>query len=130
MKRDNEMFLIKKAQDVMKMAYAPYSRFKVGAAILTKSGKVFTGCNVENASYGLTMCAERVALFSAIAGGEKDFYSIAIVSNSTKPTYPCGACRQTLFEFAPKIKIIMVYNKVMVKRILLSSLLPLAFRKL
>ncbi len=105
-----EKNLINSAKRAMENAYAPYSKFRVGAAILTTAGKIYTGCNIENASYGLTLCAERVALFKAISEGERHFKSIAIFA-SKNPAYPCGACRQALFEFAPKIKIIVIENK-------------------
>lgn len=99
--------LIEMAKEAMKNAYAPYSGFRVGAALLTESGKVFTGCNVENSSYGLTMCAERVAVFKAISEGENRFLKIAIVSSSNKLTFPCGACRQVLHEFADDLEIVL-----------------------
>src|SRR3954469_22169456 len=83
-------------------AVAPYSRFKVGAALLAGSGEIFTGANVESASYGLTCCAERVALFHALTTGKKDFYAIAIVARIDGGAMPCGACRQLLAEYAPK----------------------------
>jgi cytidine deaminase len=86
--------------------YAPYSRFLVGAALLSKSGSVFAGCNVENISFGLTMCAERVCLGRAIEQGERVFEEITIVADSEAPIVPCGACRQVLAEFAPKLIII------------------------
>lgn len=92
----------KKARD---SAYAPYSRFAVGAALLTKSGRIITGCNVENLSFGLTICAERAAVFSAIAAGEKEFEAIAVVADSVSPVTPCGACRQVLSEFASELPI-------------------------
>lgn len=95
--------LVEKACDAMKSAYAPYSGFKVGAALLTKSGKVYTGCNIENASYTPTICAERVAFFSAVRDGERDFAKIAIVGGKdgviSSFTYPCGVCRQVMREF-------------------------------
>lgn len=87
-------------------AYVPYSKFAVGAALVCAKGKVFKGCNVENISFGLTMCAERVALGRAIAEGVTEFKAIAIVSDSTEPVVPCGACRQVLAEFAPNLRII------------------------
>lgn len=87
------------AREAMKNAYSKYSGFSVGAALLTKDEKVFTGCNIENISYGLTMCAERVALFKAVSAGYKSFKSIAISSSGMSPTFPCGACRQVLSEF-------------------------------
>ena len=88
-------------------ASAKYSKFKVGAAIRTKSGKIYSGSNVESSSYGLSICAERVALFTALTNGEKEFDSILIVSDSSVPTSPCGACRQLLFDYAPEIDVIM-----------------------
>jgi len=97
--------LIEQARAVRERAYAPYSRFAVGAARLSKGGLVFTGCNVENLSFGLTICAERNAIFTAIAAGEREFEAIAIVADSRSPVSPCGACRQVLAEFAPSIAI-------------------------
>jgi cytidine deaminase len=86
-------------------AYAPYSGFRVGAAVLTRSGKIFTGANVENASLGLTICAERVAIAAAVCAGEKNLVSIAISTEGTEPAVPCGACRQVMSEFNPAIEI-------------------------
>ncbi|MEM7144612.1 MAG: cytidine deaminase [Verrucomicrobiota bacterium] len=86
-------------------AYAPYSNFKVGAALLTETGEIFTGCNVENASYGLSMCAERTAVFKAVAEGQRSFKAIAI--SLTSDGSPCGACRQVLHEFAPNLLILI-----------------------
>ena len=100
--------LIAKARDASERAYAPYSQFQVGAALLTKSGEVFVGCNVENISYGLTNCAERSAIFSAVSAGIRDFIKIVIFSNSKVPISPCGACRQVMAEFAPNLEIISV----------------------
>jgi len=104
-------------------AYAPYSKFYVGAAVETKNGKVFAGCNVENASFGLTICAERAAICAAIAAGEKDFSRIIVASSSDYPVSPCGACRQMLSEFSPGIDIIMV-GKNTISRSKLSKLMP------
>lgn len=98
--------LIAKATAVRLQAYAPYSQFSVGAAVLGSDGQVFVGCNVENISYGLTQCAERVAIGSAIASGCRTFLCIALVSDSQEPVSPCGACRQVLAEFAPNLRII------------------------
>jgi cytidine deaminase len=118
--------LIELAEQAQKKAYAPYSKFKVGAAILCQNGKMYQGCNVENASYGLSCCAERNAVFRAISEGEKDFLAIAIVSSSNEPTAPCGACRQVLNEFSPDIRIIMPGKKGIIETFL-TKLLPFAF---
>ena len=91
--------LLEKAKEASKNAYAPYSNFAVGACVLAKSGKTYTGCNLEHASYGLTICAERNAIANAIANGETEIQSIAIYSPKTKNCAPCGACRQVIFEF-------------------------------
>lgn len=106
----NAKELLKKADEAKKSAYAPYSNFRVGAALLSKSGKVYVGANIENASYSVTCCAERVALFSAVMSGEKDFEAIAVTSDSDMITTPCGVCRQALFEFSPKMDIISSNN--------------------
>lgn len=122
----NAKSLIEAARKARLNAYAPYSKFKVGAALLAQSGKIYTGCNVENASYGLACCAERNAVFKAVSEGEKDFRAIAIASDSAEPTAPCGACRQVLNEFAPNIKIIMAgLNGTKISS--LKKLLPFAF---
>ena len=99
----DELFLL--ARHAREMAYAPYSRFKVGAALRASSGKVFCGCNVENLSFGLTVCAERAAVFAAVAAGETQFEVIAIVADSIQPVTPCGACRQVLAEFSAGLRI-------------------------
>jgi len=122
---NDEKKLINSAKQSMKNAYAPYSKFRVGAALLTISGKIYTGCNIENASFGLTLCAERVALFKAVSGGAKSFKSIAIVATKN-PVYPCGACRQALYEFAPGLKI-FVLEKKRIEELALQELLPLGF---
>ena len=120
--------LIKEAKEVRENAYAPYSRFKVGAAILTKNGKIYTGANVENSSYGLTLCAERVALYCAISHGEREFVKFALVTDREEPAIPCGACCQALFEFNPKIEIICANLEGVVKRFSLGKLLTSSFK--
>ncbi|TET80184.1 cytidine deaminase [candidate division TA06 bacterium] len=104
----DEQELIRMAHKAREKAYAPYSKFKVGAALLTKTDRVYTGSNVENKSYGLTVCAERNAVSAAISDGERDFVAIVISSTSKPPAPPCGACRQVLKEFSGDIKVIMV----------------------
>lgn len=106
-------------------AYAVYSQFRVGAALLTKSGKVFNGCNIENISFGLTICAERVAIGSAIASGCPEFVMLAITAESLEPVVPCGACRQVLAEFNPDLKIVSSTLSGKVTEFELSKLLPL-----
>ena len=115
--------LVKEAYKVRDNAYSPYSNYKVGAALLTKSGKVYLGCNVECGSFGGTNCAERTALFSAIADGEKEFVAIAIVSSSNDYTYPCGICRQVLIEFGKDLDVIIAKD-LEYKVIKLGELLP------
>ena len=119
--------LIKAAKQAVKFAYAPYSKFKVGAAVLTKHGKIFSGVNVENASYGLTVCAERVALVKAVSEGEKNFTTIAIYTNTKSFTFPCGACLQVMVELNPKLYVILINGKGEIKQFPLSSLLPYSF---
>lgn len=123
----NERELIERAVEARKLAYAPYSKFAVGAALLSADGRIFTGCNVENASYGLTMCAERVALFKAVSEGVREFQAIAIACGDGACA-PCGACRQVLYEFAPEILVIMTDGEgKRIRRGTLSALFPLAF---
>lgn len=116
----------KKARD---RAVAPYSRFKVGAALLTRKGEVIMGANVESASYGLTCCAERVALFKALTEGMKDFVAIAVVATAKGPVMPCGACRQLLAEYAPKAKVWTADSRTpdKIKEFTVKQLLPAAF---
>lgn len=106
-------------------AYAPYSRFAVGAALLSSDGRTFTGCNVENVSFGLTMCAERVAVGSALAGGANSFEMVAIVSDSDQPVMPCGACRQVLAEFSPTLTVVSSTLKGHTVESALNTLLPM-----
>jgi cytidine deaminase len=121
--------LIGKAKRARLKAYAPYSNFKVGAALLTKQGKVYTGANVENGSDGLTVCAERAAVLKAVNEGDKDFVRIAVVTEKNRPITPCGACRQVLSEFAGDLKIICANLRGDVKKYTLKELLPEAFRR-
>lgn len=93
--------LMDKAKEASRYSYSPFSRFAVGAAVYTASGKIFQGCNVENSSFGLTNCAERTAIFKAVSEGEKEIYAVAIYSPNADSCYPCGACRQVLYEFQP-----------------------------
>lgn len=119
--------LIEKARTASEQAYAPYSKFYVGAAALFESGKTYTGCNVENSSYGLSLCAERNALSSAVANGEKTkLLSIAIVSKKTKECFPCGACRQWIMEFSPESYVIVEGEKEPLV-FSMKELLPKAF---
>ena len=108
-------------------AHAPYSNFKVGAALLTRDGKVITGCNVENSAYGLAICAETLAVASAVSQGLTEFDEIAIASDDSEPTPPCGACRQVLNEFAPKIRISSYTRDGKEASWTLDELLPHAF---
>jgi cytidine deaminase len=119
--------LLQHAAKALENSYAPYSRFRVGAALLTEDGQVFTGCNVENASYGLSNCAERTAVFKAVSNGKKSFRAIAIVSDRMNPVYPCGACRQVLMEFNPRIKIVLRSKKGRPLVRSLRSILPYSF---
>ncbi len=113
------------AKKAMESSYSPYSKFKVGAALYSKDGKVFTGTNIENISYGLTMCAERVALFKAVSEGHTIFTDLVLTSSTQSPTFPCGACRQVLIEFSPEIKI---HIDGISKHYLLDDLLPNRFK--
>jgi cytidine deaminase len=112
-------------------AVAPYSKFKVGAALLTKTGAIFAGANVESASYGLTCCAERVALFHALTSGQRDFVAIAIVARADGGATPCGACRQLLAEYAPKAVVWVADSRALgtIKVFSVQELLPAAFAK-
>lgn len=123
----NNKELISKAKEAMRYAYTPYSNFNVGAALLTKEGKVYTGCNIENSSFGATNCAERTAIFKAISDGEKEFTKIAIVSSSKDYTYPCGICRQVLAEFMPEGELIFDNGKEILV-ISVEDILPYRFK--
>lgn len=123
--------LIKQAVTAMQNAYAPYSKYRVGTALLTTNGEIITGCNVENASFGMTVCAERTAFCSAVAAGRRDFDAIAIVSDGKEIPVPCGACRQVMSEFCKKDFIIYVAvsnNPDSYREYTLERLLPEAFK--
>ena len=118
--------LLNAALSARERAYAPYSKFLVGSAVLAKSGKIYTGCNIENASYGLTVCAERNALFSAVGAGEREFIALCVVGDTEASISPCGACRQVMAEF--KVPCIILANlKGDVKEYTLEELLPYGF---
>ncbi len=118
--------LIKKAEAAKDEAYAPYSSFKVGAALETESGMIYTGCNVENSSFGLSMCAERIAIFKAVSEGERKFRRIAIVANTKGPVSPCGACRQVMSEFG-NFDVILANENGEIEQTTVDQLLPGAF---
>lgn len=118
--------LMKMARKARQNAYAPYSHFAVGAALLAESGKVYTGCNIENASYGLTCCAERNAIFAAVGAGERRFKMLAVAADSPKPVAPCGACRQVIAEFGIPL-VVMGNLKEATKTMTAEELLPYGF---
>lgn len=119
--------LIEAAREARERAYAPFSHFAVGAALRTRAGHIFTGCNVENASYGLTVCAERVAVFKAVSEGEREFEAIAVVTDADKLTPPCGACRQILWEFCGNATVVLANLKGQAEVHRMKDLLPLPF---
>lgn len=119
--------LVMKAKEAMEHAYVPYSKFKVGAALLTDDDKIYTGCNVENASFGATNCAERTAIFKAVSEGPLKIKAIAIVSSSNEVTYPCGICRQVIAEFMTEGDIIFENSKGEIKVIPFNEILPYSF---
>lgn len=121
---DDELLL--EAREAARRAYAPYSRFPVGAALLSRGGHIFTGCNIENASYSLAMCAERVALFQAVSSGERELVKLALWA--PVPCWPCGACLQCLAEFAPLLRIVRRGEKGELEEKELGDLFPAAFR--
>lgn len=118
--------LLSRARAALENAYAPYSHYRVGACLLAADGRVFSGCNVENASYGLAICAERGAVMAAVAGGARAFERIAIVSEGSLP-WPCGACRQVLNEFSPGMEVLVQDGEGQTRRAALCELLPLSF---
>lgn len=119
--------LIKIAKEAMNNAYVPYSKFRVGAALETSDGKVYSGCNIENASFGGTNCAERTALFKAISEGHRKFTKIAVISDSDDYTYPCGICRQVLSEWGLDMEVIVASSSEGYRVHKLSEILPYAF---
>ena len=121
--------LIAIARDARSRAVAPFSGFKVGAALEAEDGTVITGCNIENASYGLTMCAERVAVFKAVSEGHRRFRRVAVVADTPAPTPPCGACRQILWEFGGDLEVVLANLRRQHGRYRLGDLLPLPFDK-
>ncbi len=124
---DEHDALIAAATHARENAHAPFSNFRVGAALRAKSGRVYTGCNVENATYGLTVCAERVAIFKAISEGERGFDAIAVVADTDVLTPPCGACRQIIWEFCGEVPVILANTKGRIERENSAKLLPRAF---
>ena len=132
MKADNHLSQSQKelldcARAALRSAYAPYSKFKVGAAVRTESGRVYTGCNVENSSYGLSICAERVAIFKAVSASERKITQLAVWFDMNNPATPCGACRQVIAEFGPEAEILMGSPGSKVRIESIKSLLPLPF---
>ncbi|AUJ26446.1 Cytidine deaminase [Virgibacillus dokdonensis] len=121
--------LIEAAKTIREKAYVPYSNFQVGAALQTGSGNIYTGCNIENAAYPVTCCAERVAIFQAIANGEKSFTEMAVVADTERPVPPCGSCRQVMSEFFPSDMLIHLTNlKEDIKTVKMEELLPFSFQ--
>jgi cytidine deaminase len=121
--------LVSAALDARKNAHAPYSRFQVGAALEDLTGRIHTGCNVENATYGLTVCAERVAIFKAISEGERGFDAVAVVTDTEGLTPPCGACRQLLWEFCGDAEVVLANLKGKTETTRMSALFPRPFDK-
>jgi cytidine deaminase len=119
--------LVATAQQAKKQALAPYSNFRVGAALETAAGEIYTGCNIESSSYGLTCCAERVAIFKALSEGERDFARIAVAADTEEFCTPCGACRQVLWDYAQNLEILCVNKHGAVHQFRLRDLLPEAF---
>ncbi|HEX6511499.1 MAG TPA: cytidine deaminase [Chloroflexota bacterium] len=126
---EDAQLLLAAAELAREQAYAPYSHFFVGAAVMSGRGKMYAGCNVENASYGLSVCAERTAVFAAVAAGERAIHGLAVVTDAREPSMPCGACRQVLQEFAasPDIPITLASTEGGVVRLTLAELFPHPF---
>ncbi|GBG96390.1 cytidine deaminase [Lactococcus termiticola] len=123
--------LSQSAREALERAYVPYSHFPVGAAFLTKSGQVIQGCNIENASFGLSNCAERTAIFKAISEGITDFEALAVYGETDEPISPCGACRQVISEFCPgDMPVYLVSKDLSIKETSVAELLPYSFKEL
>ena len=129
MAKTSKQALVGAAARARQRALAPYSKFKVGAALLTKSGEIITGANVESASYGLTCCAERIALFHALTAGKRNFMAVAVVARAPGGPMPCGACRQLLAEYAPHAKVWVADSRALraIREFSVRELLPAAF---
>lgn len=120
--------LMKEAEKAREKAYVPYSKFPVGAALLTEDGKVYGGCNIENAAYSVVNCAERTAIFKAVSEGDTKFVMLAVTADTARPVPPCGACRQVIAELCPKdMKVVLGNGKGDIKEITVEQLLPFAF---
>ena len=127
MSDNNLETLVEAALKVRERAYAPFSKFKVGAAVLTKSGKIYIGCNIESASYGLTVCAERVAIWKAVSEGEREFTNVAVVADTEELTPPCGVCRQIIWEFCGDIPVTFANLHGKTETVQMKEILPRAF---
>ncbi len=129
--KKTEELLVKKAGEAKEYSYSPYSGFRVGAALLTKSGRIYTGCNIENAAYTPTNCAERTAVFKAVSEGERDFRAIAVCGDAEEYLAPCGVCRQVLLEFTEpeKFVVLMAAKSGEYRKMTLAELLPASFSK-
>ena len=123
----NYTSIVKAAQKAKRNSYSPYSKIRIGAAVLTQSGKIFTGCNIENSSFSLAICAERTTLFKAVSESHKKFKTIVIASDKNEFITPCGACRQVIMELAGNIDVILVNGKGKSKATKLATLLPMPF---
>lgn len=119
--------LCERAREMLKMAYVPYSGFRVGAAVECEDGEVYTGCNIENAAYGPTVCAERTAIFKAVSEGRRRFRRIAIAAETEGFTYPCGVCRQVMVEFSPELEVLLTNRRGEIKKLPLRELMPYSF---
>ncbi|MBS4199707.1 cytidine deaminase [Bacillus sp. FJAT-49732] len=124
----NQEQLVQEAIKAKERAYVPYSHFPVGAALLTNDGKVYHGCNIENAAYSVVNCAERTAIFKAVSEGDRDFTMLAVIADTERPVPPCGACRQVIAELCPKdMKVVLANKKGDIRELTVEELLPFAF---